>query len=224
VLVGAGGNDTAKIVKTIKTFAAAFPVDGFMSVSPYYNKPSQTGIYHHYLTVASATDRPLVLYNVPPRTGSNVCADTTLRLAHDVPHIVAVKEASGSLEQIGVIVRDRPAGFRVLCGDDSIALPSIAIGCDGLVSVLGNGLPHAVSQLVGAALSGQLAEARAWHLRLLSAIELIFAEGNPTGIKALVELVGIGSRSVRQPLWPASDALVEQLRALLPLATLPQAA
>jgi 4-hydroxy-tetrahydrodipicolinate synthase len=180
-----------------------------------YNKPSQEGIYQHFKAVADSTDLPIILYNVPGRTGSNMLAATTLRLARDVKNIVAIKEASGNVEQCMEIVLGAPEGFLPISGDDVIALPLIASGYQGLISVAGNALPRMTSDMVRLSLAGNYAEARVLHYRLLSITQLFFTEGNPAGIKVALDLLGICGPSVRLPLIEGSPALREKMHAAL---------
>jgi 4-hydroxy-tetrahydrodipicolinate synthase len=212
VLLGCGGNDTLAVAKKLEAYTQRWPqVAGFLSVSPYYNRPTQQGIYAHYRHLLDYTDKPFVIYNVPARTGSNMTAETTLRLAHDFPQIVAVKEASGSLEQGMDILQHKPASFAVLSGDDLLAFPGIALGFSGLISVLGNALPSHTARLVHTALSQDMATAQVLHHQLKPLMQLIFKEGNPAGVKGLLAHLGIAGTTVRLPLLPASEALQQEL-------------
>jgi 4-hydroxy-tetrahydrodipicolinate synthase len=214
VVVGAGGNNTRAVVQLIKTMDLE-GIDALLSVSPYYNKPSQEGIYQHFAAIAAASDLPLILYNVPGRTGSNISAETTLRLAGDFPGtIVAVKEASGNFDQVMEIIRKRPEGFLVVSGDDAIALPIIALGGDGVISVIGNAYPSMTSTMVAAALEGALKKAQELHYRLLPMMRAIFKEGNPTGVKASLEIQGLIKNVLRLPLIPATDKLYREIAEL----------
>jgi len=219
IIVGAGGNDTLASIKAIEDLDKN-GIDAILSVVPYYNKPSQEGIYQHYSAIAAASELPLMLYNVPGRTGTNMTAETTLRLAVDYPgKIVAIKEASGDLEQVTRLLSDRPENFMVISGDDAITLPMIALGGDGVVSVIGNGYPGLMSSLVNAALDGDLEGARKLHYSLSPMIKAIFKEGNPAGIKAAMEIRGWCKNVLRLPLIPATENLsqeISQLDALLP--------
>lgn len=215
ILLGCGGNDTRATVKKLQECERRWQPDGFLSVSPYYNRPTQEGIYRHYRELAQATALPIVLYNVPPRTGSNMEPDTTLRIAREYPHVVAMKEASGSLEQGMALVAGAPDGFVVLSGDDVLAYPGIALGFRGLISVLGNALPGPVARMVHAAMIDDAATARTLHYQLRSLMQLIFREGNPAGIKALLETQGIMGAEPRLPLVAASPALRTQLQQAL---------
>lgn len=204
VVFGIGGNNTQKAVKQLRTFEKA-GVTAILSVSPYYNKPTQQGIYYHYKALSEASPIPIIVYNVPGRTSSNIAAETTLRLQSDFSNIVAVKEASGNLEQIMAIIHGRRKDFLVLSGDDNITLPIIALGGDGVISVSGQGFPKLFSQMVRDALNGHFDHAREKHYRLFEITRLLFAEGNPGGIKALLAHMGIISEHLRLPLWPISD-------------------
>jgi len=214
VVVGAGGNDTLSSIDAIHTLNKQ-GIDAILSVVPYYNKPTQEGIYQHYSAIAAASERPLMLYNVPGRTGSNMSADTTLRLANDYPEtIVAIKEASGDFEQITRLLAERPDGFMVVSGDDALTLPMVAMGCDGVVSVIGNGYPFQMSSMVNAALKGDYQAARKLHYSLSPMIKAIFQEGNPAGIKAAMEIQGLCRNVLRLPLVPASEQLGRKIRQL----------
>ncbi len=203
LVVGVGGNNTMDIVKQIKK-CRFDDLDGILSVAPYYNKPGQKGIYQHYKTIADHSPIPVILYNVPGRTGVNITAETTLKLAHDFPNIIAVKEASGNLEQIGTILRDRPENFLVISGDDGITLPIITLGGDGVISVVANAYPLEWSEMVTLALSGKLNPARKIHYRFIDLIQGLFAEGNPAGIKAVLANKGLIKNYLRLPLTPVS--------------------
>lgn len=213
VLLGFGGNDTAHMAARLQRehFAG---VDALLVVTPYYNKPTQEGLYRHYRTLAEASPLPIVLYNVPSRTGVNMQADTTLRLARDCRNIVGIKEASGNLEQIGAILAGRPRGFRVLSGDDKLTLQLMRMGADGVISVVANEYPTAVADLVRCAKGKDYAAAEAIDARLSPCYDLLFREGNPTGIKALLSLRGRCANVLRLPLVPATDTLLDALRQL----------
>jgi len=214
VVVGAGGNDTRSVVERIRKQDIK-GIDGLLIVSPYYNKPSQEGIYQHFAAVAAVTELPVILYNVPGRTGSNVTADTVLRLASDfMDTIVAVKEASGNFDQVMEIIRNRPEGFLVLSGDDAITLPMIGSGGDGVISVIGNAYPALFSTMVAAALEGAFKKARELHYRLLPMMRAIFKEGNPTGVKAAMEIQGLISNVLRLPLVPSTEHLHKEIERL----------
>lgn len=210
VVLGVGGNSTAAVIEDLGSFEMD-GVDGILSVSPYYNKPTQEGIYQHFKAVAQVSLRPIILYNVPGRTGSNMSAETTVRLARDLKNVVAIKEASGNLDQMGMILKHKPKDFMLISGDDTLTLPAIAIGGMGVISVVGNALPGETSRLVHAALKGDLATAGREHLRLLEIINLLFAEGNPGGIKYVLKALGICDDHMRLPLVNISEALEKRL-------------
>ena len=214
IIVGAGGNDTLSSVEVIKNMDKD-GIDAILSVVPYYNKPNQEGIYQHYSAIAAASDLPLMLYNVPGRTGTNMTAETSLRLAFDYPgKIVAIKEASGDFDQITRLLSDRPEGFQVISGDDAVTLPMIALGGDGVVSVIGNGYPGLMSSLVNAALDGDYDNARKLHFSLSPMIRAIFKEGNPAGIKSAMEIRGWCKNVLRLPLIPATSSLYKEIMQL----------
>lgn len=210
LVLGMGGNDTRELLEHMHSFDMT-GVHALLSVTPYYNKPSQAGLYAHYKAVAENTDLPVILYNVPPRTGCNLTAETTLRLAHDFKNIVATKEASGDFSQISEVLRLRPAGFKVYSGDDVITLPLLGLGVDGVISVIANGCPRQFSELTRAGLAGDFATARALHHQLMPLMQLIFAEGNPTGIKALLHARGLLENELRLPLVPSSAGLLAKI-------------
>lgn len=210
VVLGVGGNSTGAVIEDLGSFEMD-GVDGILSVSPYYNKPTQEGIYQHFKAVAQVSLRPIILYNVPGRTGSNMSAETTVRLARDLKNVVAIKEASGNLDQMGMILKHKPKDFMLISGDDTLTLPAIAIGGVGVISVVGNALPGETSRLVHAALKGDLATAGREHLRLLEIINLLFAEGNPGGIKYVLKALGICDDHMRLPLVNISEALEKRL-------------
>ncbi len=208
VVYGVGGNDTKKVAEALK--AVPKGVNGILSVSPYYNKPVQEGIYQHYKHLAESTDLPIILYNVPGRTGSNVTAETTLRLA-EVKNIVAMKEASGNFDQIMEIIRCKPEDFAVLSGDDAITLPLIASGAAGVISVVSNALPELFCRMVKAALANDLSTARSLHYDLLLITRLFFEEGNPGGVKVGLSARNILKNKMRLPLFPVSQKLEERI-------------
>ncbi len=210
VVLGCGGSNTAEVIESLNSFEMD-GVDAILSVSPYYNKPTQEGIYQHYKSIAQASLRPIILYNVPGRTGSNMAAETTLRLARDFKNIIAIKEASANLDQMGRILKHRPKDFMLISGDDALTLPIIALGGEGVISVVGNALPKEFSTMVHAALKGDLATARREHLRLIEVIDLLFAEGNPGGIKYVLNVLGICGDAMRLPLVNISEATAGRL-------------
>jgi len=209
LVAGIGGNNTAELIQEFKTFATT-GYDAILSASPYYNKPSQEGIYQHYKALSEASALPLFLYNVPGRTASNVSPETTCRLAHDFKNIIGTKEASGSFDQFNQILRDKPADFMLISGDDPAALPMISMGAVGVISVIGNALPQQFSEMIRLCLSGDFKAAAPVHLKLIEFTRLIFAEGNPSGIKAALKHLGVCGAEVRLPLVSATSNL-EQL-------------
>jgi 4-hydroxy-tetrahydrodipicolinate synthase len=214
IVVGMGSNNTSALVSSIRSFDFN-GVDGILSVTPYYNKPTQKGLELHYRAVAASTNLPIILYNVPGRTGINMSAETTLRLAHEVPNIVAIKEASGNLNQQTYILRDKPKDFLVISGDDGLVLPQIAMGLDGVISVVGNVLPKEFSTLVNYALNGELDKARALHCKVVELIDNLFVEGNPGGAKAALSILGVVKNIVRLPLAPVGESTHRKLELLL---------
>ncbi|MCC6700468.1 MAG: 4-hydroxy-tetrahydrodipicolinate synthase [Fluviicola sp.] len=208
IVYGVGGNNTMAVAEAFKQIPAG--VDGILSVAPYYNKPIQRGFVAHYKAIAEATDLPIIMYNVPGRTGSNMLAETTLELA-EVKNIVAMKEASGNMEQIMEIIRCKPEGFLLLSGDDAITMPLIAAGADGVISVVANSFPAQFSQMVAASLNGDLATARKLHYDLLPITKLFFTEGNPGGVKIALEELGWMAPHMRLPLVQVSDALKQAI-------------
>ncbi len=214
IVRGLGGPNTMELVHQLQTrdFTG---VDALLSVTPFYNRPSQEGVYQHYKLLAENSPLPIILYNVPGRTGCNIDAATTLRLANDFPNIVAVKEASGMMNQIMKIIAHKPAGFSVISGDDALTLPLLAAGVDGVISVIANAFPKEMSTMVRLARNNQFAEARQIHQRLLDYIQACFREGSPCGIKALMSLQGKIQNNLRLPQVPASEALMETFKNLL---------
>ena len=204
IVYGVGGNNTAAVAESLADLPAG--IDGILSVSPYYNKPIQQGIVAHYKILADSTELPIILYNVPGRTGSNVLAETTLELA-EVPNIVAVKEASGNMEQIMQIIKHRPNGFGVLSGDDNLTMPLIAAGADGVISVVANAFPALFSAMVHASMNGEFDKARAAHYALFDITKMFFEQGNPGGVKAALAYLDIMEEHMRLPLFPVSDDL-----------------
>ena len=210
IVYGIGGNNTVGLEANFKHLPKG--VDGILSVSPYYNKPIQKGIVAHFKAVASYTDLPIILYNVPGRTGSNMSVETTLELA-EISNVVAVKEASGNMEQIMDIIRQRKPGFGVLSGDDNLTMPLIAAGADGVISVVANAFPERFSQMVHAAMSGDLALAKAAHYDLFAVTKMFFEEGNPGGVKVALAQRGLMQETMRLPLFPVSDGLRTRIQA-----------
>lgn len=214
LVMGVGGNNTSAIIDTLKTFNFA-GIDGILSVTPYYNKPTQKGLELHYRAIAAQTNLPIILYNVPGRTGVNMTAETTLKLANEVINVVAIKEASGNLNQQSYILRDRPEDFLVLTGDDGLTMPQMAMGFDGAISVVGNAYPKLFSELIELAQQGNLAEAQKIHLKLIEIIDNLFIEGNPAGVKAVLSMMGIVKNVLRLPLAPVSDGTYAKLERLI---------
>lgn len=215
MVLGVGGNNTQTIVEQVREVS---PKDyiAILSVTPYYNKPSQEGLYQHYKAVGEATELPILLYNVPSRTGVNMDYRTTLRLAKEVPNIIGIKEASGNIVQIMYLLRGRKENFLVISGDDATALPTVLLGGDGTISVLGQAFPKLYSQMIRQGLEGNYKEANTIQYQLLEVMELIFKEGNPVGIKALLSLLGvINTLEVRLPLVNATEGLQKELKAYL---------
>ena len=210
IIYGIGGNNTILVGETLKQLKIE-GVDGILSVSPYYNKPTQKGIIEHFKYISSFTELPIILYNVPGRTGSNILAETTLTLA-EIPNIVAIKEASGNMDQIMEIIRLRKPNFGVISGDDAITMPLIAAGADGVISVVANALPEKFSRMVHAAINGDLDSARKEHYDLLSITRMFFEEGNPGGVKVALAHRKIMNEFMRLPLIPVSDALRKRIQ------------
>ena len=201
ILIGCGGNNTAAVVEELK--AADFKgIDGVLSVCPYYNKPSQEGLYQHFKAIAAATSLPVVLYNVPGRTGVNLQAATTVRLARDCQNIVAIKEASGNLEQVDEIIKNKPAEFDVISGDDSLTFPMVSCGAVGVISVIGNALPKEFSRMIRLQMRGEYDPARTIHHRFTDLFSLLFVDGNPAGVKAMLSEMGFIQNVLRLPLVP----------------------
>jgi len=213
VVIGMGGNNTRSIINHIKNTDFT-NIAAILSVSPYYNKPQPKGIYNHYKMIAGESPVPIIMYNVPSRTGSNLDAETTLKIAHEVPNILGIKEASGNLAQCSKIIKDKPEDFLVISGDDALTLPFMSIGGDGVISVIANALPKEFSELVNACLNNDYGKAREINFKLMSVIEAIYADGSPSGIKALLEIRGLAKNNVRLPLAKVNKAVYNQLSAL----------
>lgn len=212
VVAGIGGNNTQKVIDTIREYPQE-ELAGILSVVPYYNKPNQEAIYQHFKAIAESATTEIILYNVPGRTATNMDAATTLRLAHDFSNITAVKEASGNMKQCMALVKGAPDGFSVLSGDDDLILSQMALGFKGVISVAGNSFPSTFSEMVRLAANDNFEEARKLHYKMLEGIHLLFAEGNPTGIKAMLTQKELCENHLRLPLIPASAALFEKLSA-----------
>lgn len=220
VVVGIGGNDTRDLVNDLETF----PLDdaiAILSASPYYSKPSQEGLYRHYKTLAEASPKPIILYNVPGRTGRNLNGSTTIRLAKEVENIAGIKEASGDMAQCMQILRDAPENFLVVSGDDALALPQLACGMKGVISVAANAYPREFSQMVRLCLKSDFAGAKTINDRLIEAYELMFMENNPAGIKAFMAKMGLIQNNLRLPLVPLSEGLYERVHLYLQRASHP---
>lgn len=210
ILLGTGGNYTQEIINSIKN-QDFNGIDGILSVVPYYNKPSQSGIFRHYKEIACASPVPVITYNVPGRTGVNMSSETCLKIAHEIQNIVAVKEASGDMNQIMKILKDKPEHFFLLSGDDSLTLPLILLGASGTISVIGNAFPAKLSEMVSKALKGQHIAAMDIHFQLLDLIEMVFSEGSPAGIKAALDCMNLVPNYLRLPLTPVSRTLYKQI-------------
>ncbi len=210
IMLGLGGNNTLDVTDTINR-TNFDGISGILSVAPYYNKPNQRGLQQHFHSIAEASPVPVIIYNVPGRTGVNIAAETTLTLANECPNIIGIKEASGNMQQVMEILRRRPAGFRVISGDDALTCPMIAMGADGVISVIANALPKETSDMVRFALKGDLKKALPLHYRLLPLMNAIFEEGNPTGVKSLLETEGLITNILRLPLVKASKQLTNKL-------------
>lgn len=210
LVVGVGGNDTARVVELIDQ-TNLDGVDAILSVTPFYNKPSQRGLFEHYKYIAERSPRPIILYNVPGRTGVNMEAATTLRIARECPNVVAIKEASGDLEQIGRVIEGAPEGFLVISGDDSLALPIMKDGGVGVISVAANAFPRYFAQLIGEQARGGSAENDRKFEAIRPTIKMLFAEGNPPGVKAALATKGVIKNYLRLPLVPVTDELYGQI-------------
>lgn len=204
IVYGIGGNNTQDVSNKLASFNIG-GVDAFLSVSPYYNKPTQEGIFQHYKTISEHSKLPIILYNVPGRTGSNITAETTLRIANTCKNVIAIKEASGSFEQIMDIIQDKPNDFLVISGDDAITMPFIAAGGDGVISVVGNGFPKLFSEMVNTGLEGDFVKSKALHYKVLPIIKHLFSEGNPAGIKEVLSHLNILEPHLRLPLVNVSE-------------------
>jgi 4-hydroxy-tetrahydrodipicolinate synthase len=213
-VLGVGGNNTQAVLDQIKK-TDFDQIDAILSVAPYYNKPSQEGLYQHFKAIAETCPVDVILYNVPGRTGSNIKAETTLRLAHDFKNIVAVKEASGDFSQAMYIIKDKPEDFIVVSGEDALTLPLMAAGVSGVISVVANAFPKEFSSMVQFALNNNFAEAEKIHYRLLEFIDNLFIEGNPAGIKAALEILGIIESNLRLPLVKVSNATYQKIDELI---------
>lgn len=214
ILMGCGGNNTAAVVDELKNgdFSG---IDGILSVCPYYNKPSQEGLYQHFKAVAAATELPVVLYNVPGRTGINLKPETTCRLARDCKNIVAIKEASGSLEQVDEIIKYKPNDFEVISGDDALTFPMIACGAVGVISVIGNALPKEFSRMIRLEFNGEFEAAQKIHHKFTDLYSLLFVDGNPAGVKALLTEMGFIKNQLRLPLVPTRVTTLQKISSII---------
>ncbi|RYY59886.1 MAG: 4-hydroxy-tetrahydrodipicolinate synthase [Chitinophagaceae bacterium] len=214
LVAGIGGNDTLEVIEGFRKFDLT-GYDAILSVSPYYNKPNQEGLFQHYRMLDAATPLPLMIYNVPGRTGQNLTAETQLRIARECPNVFATKEASGNLEQVMQVISNKPEGFMVISGDDALTLPMIALGADGVTSVVANAYPKGFSDMVRACLAGDFAEGRRQHYRFTEIISTMFAEGSPAGVKAYLSEMGLCNNISRMPVWPVGTALHAKIRELM---------
>lgn len=214
VVYGVGGYDTQEILDVFEDFDFT-GVDAILSVSPYYNKPTQEGIYQHYKELNKYTPKPIILYNVPGRTGRNMQAETTLRIANECKNIIGIKEASGSFNQIMSIIQEKPNDFLVICGDDAIALPAMSIGADGVISVIGNAFPKEFTQMIQLANEQKYNEAKAIHYALLDIVQHLFIESNPSGIKEVLKCMRLCENYTRLPIVPVSAELSKKIYRLL---------
>ncbi len=214
ILMGCGGNNTSAVVEELKNgdFSG---IDGILSVCPYYNKPSQEGLYQHFKAIAAATELPVVLYNVPGRTGINLKPETTCRLAKDCKNIVAIKEASGSLEQVDEIIKYKPNDFEVISGDDALTFPMIACGAVGVISVIGNALPKEFSRMIRLEFNGEFEAAQKIHHKFTDLYSLLFVDGNPAGVKALLTEMGFIKNQLRLPLVPTRVTTLQKISSII---------
>ncbi len=214
LIAGIGGNNTYEVLKSMEEFDTT-GYDAILSVSPYYNKPTQEGIYQHYRAIAENAPLPIILYNVPGRTGSTISAETTVRLAHDFKNIIATKEASGNFDIFNQIMRDKPEDFLFISGDDPVTLPMVAMGAAGVISVIGNAIPKPISDMVRLCLKGDYASARPLHYSMIEFTRLMFSEGNPAGVKQAMKELGIINDELRLPLTKVSAATAAAISAQL---------
>ena len=214
ILMGCGGYNTAAVIHELQT-GDFKGIDGVLSVCPYYNKPSQEGLYQHFKAIAAATELPVVLYNVPGRTGVNMKAETTVRLARDCRNIVAIKEASGNLEQVDEIIKNKPNDFDVISGDDSLTFPMVSCGAVGVISVIGNALPREFSKMIRLQMRGEYDPARIIHHRFTDLFSLLFVDGNPAGVKAMLSEMGFIKNVLRLPLVPMRIKNMQRMSEIL---------
>ena len=214
LLMGCGGNCTSAVINELKSTDWT-GIDGVLSVCPMYNKPSQEGLYQHFKAIAQASPVPVVLYNIPGRTGVNMTAETTLRLARDCENVVAIKEASGNITQMDDIIKNKPANFDVISGDDGITFPLITLGAVGVISVIGNALPAEFSRMVRLALKGEYAQALHIHHKFTELFKLLFVDGNPAGVKAMLHAMGVVENELRLPLVPTTLVTMEKISTIV---------
>lgn len=214
IMMGCGGYNTAAIVEELKT-GDFTGIDGILSICPYYNKPSQEGLYQHFKAISAATKLPIILYNVPGRTGVNMSAATTVRLAKDCNNIVAIKEASGNLEQINEIIKNKPSTFDVISGDDSLTFPMISCGAVGVISVIGNALPKEFSKMIRLQFKGEYEPARKIHHKFIDLFSLLFVDGNPAGVKAMLHEMGMIKNVLRLPLVPTRISTLQKMSEIM---------
>lgn len=214
IVMGVSSNCTRNVIHTLETedFTG---IDAILSVVPYYNKPSQEGIYQHYKAIASSTDMPIVLYNVPGRTGVNMKAETTLRIANDFPNVIAVKEASGDITQMDDIIKNKPSTFQVISGDDGITYPLLTLGAVGVISVIGNAFPREFSRMIRLAMQGDYANALTIHHKFAELFKLLFVDGNPAGVKSMLNAMGMIENKLRLPLVPTRITTYDAIRKVL---------
>ncbi len=213
IILGYGGNNTAKVIQDIKQTDFS-GISALLSVVPYYSRPTQEGLYQHYAAISNASTCPIILYNVPGRCGVNLSAETTLRLASDCDNIIGIKEASGNVEQISTILSKKPANFQVISGDDSITLPLMTLGAVGVISVIGNALPAEFNQMVKYAMAGESEKALLIHNQVVPIVDALFEEGNPAGIKAMLHIMGLIENELRLPLVPVSNIVYQKIKQL----------
>ncbi|NLI35437.1 MAG: 4-hydroxy-tetrahydrodipicolinate synthase [Bacteroidales bacterium] len=214
IVMGVSSNCTRSVIHTLETedFTG---IDAILSVVPYYNKPSQEGIYQHYKAIATSTDMPIVLYNVPGRTGVNMKAETTLRIANDFPNVIAVKEASGDITQMDDIIKNKPNTFQVISGDDGITYPLLTLGAVGVISVIGNAFPREFSRMIRLAMQGDYANALTIHHKFAELFKLLFVDGNPAGVKSMLNAMGMIENKLRLPLVPTRITTYDAIRKVL---------
>lgn len=210
VVCGVGGNNTSETVEQLKALDVR-GVDAILSVAPYYNRPSQEGMYQHFKAIAAATSKPIILYNVPGRTGSNILPSTAIRLAKDCPNVIAIKEASGNMVQIMELIHNKPDGFTVLSGDDNLALAQMAVGMEGIISVAANCFTKEMTDVINLAIVGKFDKARKVFYKILPGIDLLFVEGNPAGVKCVLSNMNICEQQLRLPLVPVSEATAAKI-------------